>query len=128
MTRACMGGEMRVKAEWSPLLPPDEEVPSEVVFNGDDVGFLEQAEANLKEIETIENVTILGFAETLTRRSDTEEGTVQLLVEQGQPHRGAKVRMTLPRDLYDLAISAHQSGSTVTVRGDLIKRRITLVR
>jgi hypothetical protein len=123
ITPSTEGGETVVTAQWSPLQSRDADVPDEVKFTWQERDWLDEADAQLREAEVIPEVAVAGYVESLKREADEAPGLVTVVATGGPVRRGAKVRMTLERDTYDLAIRAHQSKASIMVTGDMTKLR-----
>jgi len=112
-----------VSAEWSPLAPVSEDVPSGSTFKSSDREILKIAVNSLRESELYPDITVTGWVEALARsESGSGPGTVTIVSDgRVSVSRGTRVRIALQSEAYGMAIAAHEAGDRVEFRGDLTR-------
>ncbi|RJT82210.1 hypothetical protein D6T63_05675 [Arthrobacter cheniae] len=110
---------------WSQSQPkPELDVPSEVIFNVDSLGSLDDVSARLRREVVPKDETLVGPVTELRRpeRHDPNNDSGEIIVRADVEGRLRKVRVELAGEDYDWAIVAHRERLPFTVSGTLGKK------
>ncbi|HAA57466.1 MAG TPA: hypothetical protein DCE42_22060 [Myxococcales bacterium] len=120
-------GTLEVQFDWSSTrsLP---HVPKSFLRFGEDLFHpLNEAARVLRDTTPVPDYQLEGFVVRLERAEGDQSGTIVLATTLEEQSGTSKVYMTLPPELYALALEAHKEDLSVRVTGTLVRRRRRLL-
>ncbi|MFF2548152.1 hypothetical protein ACFVUY_37120 [Kitasatospora sp. NPDC058063] len=106
-----------VSFNWSRVAAPPPGAPPQVTFNQDAIEILDRVSTQLKTRTSTRQHLVYGVVTNLSRQPDDEDGRVG--VRTLLQRRIRVVWMTLPPDVYHVAVRCHDEGVPVQVQGVL---------
>ncbi|MEU3559349.1 hypothetical protein [Kitasatospora sp. NPDC006786] len=106
-----------VSFNWSRVAAPPPGAPPQVTFNEDTIEILDKVSTQLKTRTSTRQHLIYGVVTNLSRQPDDDDGRVG--VRTLLQRRIRVVWMTLPPDVYHVAVRCHDEGVPVQVQGVL---------